>query len=315
MLARTRLVDIEVRAGGTEPVETELLVSVLLPTHGRHDLDGERGDAVGEDAEPVLLGLAVEDLEARERDNTGLDAVVVGEVLGGLDADRDLGTGGDEGYLGTLDLLEDVTTTGSVVDSGSLKLGKVLTRESDDAGASLVGESNLVGGARLVAVSRAPDHAVGKSAEVGQGLDRLVSGTVLAETDGVVGGDPDDADVGESGQTDGTGGVGDEVEESTTIGDDGTVSGKTVHDSTHTVLTDTVADVAARVVSKAGGGGLEVNSTLPPREVGASKIGGSTDELGEDGLDLAEDNLGELSGGDSRVGGGVDGESLLPALG
>ena len=43
------------------------------------------------------------------------------------------------------------------------------------------------------------------------GLDRLVSGAVLAKTNGVVGGDPDDLVLGESRETDGTSGVGYEV--------------------------------------------------------------------------------------------------------
>lgn len=40
-----------------------------------------------------------------------------------------------------------------------------------------------------------------------KGLDRLVSWSILAEADGVVGGDPDDALAGESRQADGAGSV------------------------------------------------------------------------------------------------------------
>ena len=44
-----------------------------------------------------------------------------------------------------------------------------------------------------------------------EGLDRLVGGTVLSETDGIVGGNPDDLVTSESRKTDGTGGIRDEV--------------------------------------------------------------------------------------------------------
>jgi hypothetical protein len=46
---------------------------------------------------------------------------------------------------------------------------------------------------------------------VGEGLDRLVGGAVLSETDGIVGSNPDDSVTGERGETDSTSGVRDEV--------------------------------------------------------------------------------------------------------
>ncbi len=72
-----------------------------------------------------------------------------------------------------------------------------------------------------------------------------MGGAVLTKTDRVVGSDPDDAVLGKGGETDGTDSVRDEVEESTGSGDVHAVSGKTVHDGTHGVLTDTVTDVLA----------------------------------------------------------------------
>lgn len=307
------LVDIQVRARGTEAVQTELLVGIPLPAHGAHDLNGQGWDAVGQDGQAVVLGLGIEHLEARDGDDTGLDALLL-QLLDGVDADAHLGSGGHQGDLGTLDLVQDVATLGGPLDRGALELRQVLSGQSQDAGGVLGGEGNVVGGAGLVTVGRAPHHAVGQGTEVGQGLDRLVGRAVLTKTDRVVGGDPDDALLGQGRQTDGTGGVGDEVEEGTTVRDDGTVGGQTVEDGTHTVLTDTVSDVTSSVVAQASGWRLEVDSILPPGQVGASQIGGATDQLGDDGVDLLQDNLGQLSGGDSRVGGGVDGQRLLPAL-
>lgn len=128
-------------------------------------------------------------------------------------------------------------------------------------------------------------------------------------------GDPDGADARKSRQADGSGSVRNEVQEGTRVGENGTVSSQTVEDSAHTVLTDTVSDVSARVVTETSGLGLEVDSLLPAGQVGAGQIGGTTEELGDDTLDLGEDGLGQLSRGDGGVGGGVDGEALLPTLG
>lgn len=308
-------IDVLVGARSTEAVQAELLVSVLLPAHGGHDLNGQRGDAVGENAELVVLGLGVKDLEAGKRDDTGLDAVLLGEELDGVNGNADLGTGGDKGDVGTLLLVEDVATLDRLLDGGALQLGKVLAGESDDAGGVLGGESDVVGSRRLVAIGGAPDHAVGKGAEVSEDLDRLMGGTILAKTNGVVGGDPDGADLGQGGETDGTGGIGHEVEESTAVWDDGTIGSETVHDGAHAVLTDTITDVAAVVCAEAGRRGLEVDRALGAGKVGAGQIGGTTDKLGDGIEDLVDDNLGELSGSNGGVGRGVDGEVLLPALG
>lgn len=311
----TRLVDVLVGARGTESVETELLVGVAFPAHSGHDLNGQRGDAVGQNREAVLLALGVEDLEARHRDDTGVNIVLLLQVLGGINTDADLGTSGDESDIGVLDLVQDVTTLDGLLDRGTLKLRQVLTGEGEDGRSVLGGQGDVVGSGGLVAVGRAPDHVVGESTEVGEGLDRLVSRTVLTKTNGVVGGDPDGADLGEGRQTHSTGGVRHEVEESTTVRQDGAVGGETVHDGTHTVLTDTVADVTARVVTETVGLGLEVDGLLPAGQVGAGQIGGTTEELRQDALNLGQDSLGELARSDSRVGGGVGGQVLLPALG
>lgn len=290
-------------------------MGVALPAHGAHDLNGQRGDTVGQNAESVVLALSIEDLEAGNGDNAGLDVVLLGELLGGVNADAHLGTSGDQGNLGTLNLAQDVTTLAGTLNGRALQLGKVLAGQSHDAGSVLGGEGNIVGSASLVTVSRAPDHAVGQSTEVSQSLDRLVSRTVLTQTNRVVGGDPDNALLGQSRQTDSTSGVGDEVQEGTGVGDQRSVGGNTVHDGTHTVLTDTVADVATGVVTKTGGGGLEVDGTLPDGQVGAGQIGGTTNELGNSSDELAQDSLGQLSRGDSGICRGVDGEALLPAVG
>ena len=311
----TCLVNILVGTRSAEPVETELLVSVSLPAHGAHDLNRQRGDTVGQNAEAVLLRLSIENLKAGKRDNAGLDVVLLTEFLDGVNADADLGTGGDEGDVGTFLLVEDVSTLDGLVDGRTLELGKVLAGQGKDAGSVLGGEGDVVGSAGLVAIGRAPHHHVGQSTEVGEDLNRLVGRAVLTKTNGVVGGNPEDTDLGERRKTDGTGSVRDEVEESATVGDNGAIGSHAVHDGTHGVLTDTEADVAAGVVAQSSGRRLEVDSSLPPGEVGASQIGGTANKLGDDVEDLVDDSLRQLSRGNGRVSRGVNREVLLPTLG
>ena len=85
----------------------------------------------------------------------------------------------------------------------------------------------------LVSVSRSVDLHVGQSPQPSDSLDRLVGGTVLTQTDRVVSGNVEHSEVRQGGESDGTGGVGDEVEESGTEGDDTTVGGETVADGGH----------------------------------------------------------------------------------
>lgn len=309
------LVDLLVGAGGTEPVETELLVRVALPTHGGQSLNGHDGDAVGKDLESVVLGLSIKDLEARDGDNTSDDVVLLLEVGGGFDTDADLGTSGDEGDGGVGSLDHGVGTLQSSLNGRVLELGQVLTSEGEDARSVLGGDGGVVGSAGLVAVGGTPNHAIREGTEVGQSFDRLVGRTVLTQTDGVVGSDVDDADAGEGGQTKSTGGIGDEVEESTTGGDDGAVGSKTVHNGSHGVLTHTVADVATGPLANAVDGGLEVDGVLPAGVVGAGQISGTGQELRDNIVDLLEDSLRQLTRGDGSVAGLVSGKALLPALG
>lgn len=196
-----------VGTGSTEAVETELLVRVALPTHGAAGLDGQHGDAIGKNLETVLLGLGIEDLEARNGHNTGSNTVLLLEVCGGLNGDADLGTGGNDGDGSVRGVDSDVTTLQGVLEGGELKLGQVLAGQSHDGRSVLGGDGGVVGSAGLVAVSGTPDHAVGHGTEVSQSLNRLVSGAVLTQTDGVVGSDVDDTNAGQSRQAEGTGGV------------------------------------------------------------------------------------------------------------
>ena len=65
-----------------------------------------------------------EDLDTWHGDDSGLDTLLR-ELLDGLDTKRDLGTGRDDGDVGILGVLEDVTTPGSLLDGRVGELGKL----------------------------------------------------------------------------------------------------------------------------------------------------------------------------------------------
>ncbi len=310
----TNLVDIHIRPTSTKPIQPELLMRVPLPAKRRHRLHAHGRDTVRDDLQTVLLALGVEDLEARHADHARFEVVVVLHVLDGLDADANLGARAHERDVRALGLDADVPALDAVLDRRRLQVRQVLTRQRQDAGRGFGRQGDVVGGAGLVAVGGAPDHHVGESAEVGQRLDRLVGGAVLAEADGVVCRDVDDAAVGESGEADGAGGVGDEVQEGAAEGDDGPVGGETVHDAGHGVLAHTVADVAAAPVADTKVWGLEVDSVLPTGVVGSGQVCGAADEVRDDPVDRFEDGLGKLSGRGGFIGGLVGWQLCLPAF-
>lgn len=290
-------------------------MGIPLPAHGGHDLDRQGWDTVWDNAESVLLALGIEDLEAGDGDDTSGEVVLLLESLDGVDGDADFRTGGHNGDVRLLGLVHDVTTLDGGRNGGVLELRKVLAGEGQDGGGVEGSEGDVVGGAGLVSVSWAPDHAVWQGAEVSESLDRLVGWSILTEADGVVGGDPDDTLAGESGQADGTGCVGDEVKEGSSVWEDGSVGGETVHDSSHGVLTDTISDVATAPVTKSSGWGLEVDGILPPCQVGTGQICGSSDQLWDSIVDLAKHDLGKLSRRNSSISWCVNGKVLLPSLG
>lgn len=191
----------------------------------------------------------------------------------------------------------------------------VLSGEGHDGRSVLRLDGDHVGGRRLVSVGRSPESEVGGSSQPSSGLYGLMGGSILSKTDRVVCSDIEDSEVGKSGKSDGTGGVGNKVQEGGDEWDDTTVCGETVGNGVHTVFTDTESEVSALVGSETGRWVLEVLGALPSGQVGSGQIGGTTDELGKDLGELVDGGLGELSRSDSGVRGRVGGESLLPSVG
>ena len=183
--------------------------NMALTTH-RVRLNRQDRRPAPEHAQPVLDRLLVEDAPARQGHHTRLDALP-GELRSRLERDRHLGAGRGEREVLALDLVHDVAALERTLDRRPLEVRQVLAREREDGGRLGARERGVVGGGGLVAVSRTPDVDIGGGTEVEDGLDGLVSGTVFTETDGVVGGDPDNLVSAESREPDGTSGIRDEV--------------------------------------------------------------------------------------------------------
>lgn len=187
-------------------------MGVLLPADSRVRLQAQIRRTAPEDLHLVLLGLSIEDLPARERDDPGPDALLLQDPSG-LYGDLDLGAGGDDVdvLLAVRNVVEDVATLHGVLDGGVHEIGQVLAGQCYDGRGVTSLEGDEVGRRGLVAVGRTPEVQVGDGAEVHGNFHGLMGRSVLAKTDRVVSGNPDDLMLGKGAQTDGTDGVRDEV--------------------------------------------------------------------------------------------------------
>lgn len=247
----TDLVNVLVRPTGAESVEAELFVSILLPPESGHNLHTQGRNPIGQDLQTILFRLSVKNLPARHRHHAGRDLVIVLEVFRGLDTEAHLGACADQSNIRILGLVNHVATFDGMLQRRVFELRQILTRQSNDGRSRLAGESNVIRRRSLVTVSRTPNHAVGKGAEMSKRLDRLVRWPILSEPDRVVRSDVDDAELRERGQTDGTSRVGDKVKESTAIWDDCPIRCEPVHDRRHAMFAHAVPNVAAGPVAKA----------------------------------------------------------------
>lgn len=303
------------RGRGTERGQAERLMCEVAPTVGGVGLDGHDGVAGGQDGELVGVVLDLEDFDTGDGDDSDLEALVL-EDLDGVETQADFGTGGDEGNVGfTLDVFQDVTTSCGLFDGRVGELGQVLSREAQGGRGVLGLQADEVGGGSLVTVSGSPDLHVGQGSEPCDGFDRLVGRSVFTETDRIVGSNVQHSEVRKGGQSDGTGGVGNKVQERGGEGDDTTVRAHTVGDGDHGVFTNTESNVSTGPFTQTGRGRLEINGILPSGQVGTGQIGGTTDEFGQDGGDLGDDVLGELSGTDGGILGRVGRQDLFPTFG
>mmetsp|Transcript_1952 Transcript_1952/g.3242 ORF Transcript_1952/g.3242 Transcript_1952/m.3242 type:complete len:555 (+) Transcript_1952:126-1790(+) len=321
------LVDLLRRRGQTELVhDAERSMGVTAPGVGAGSLNAHDGGALGEDAVSVVDGLGLEQLHARHRHHAQPDrrTVVLGlvgskESLGDLHRQGELGASAHQhesrvrqAVLGAAGpLLRGVAAQRSLLVTGALDVGGVLSAEGDHRGSVAVLHADHIGTLGLTAVSRAEHKQVGHGAQRVQHLHRLVGGPVLAQTDAVVSHDVQDAHVRQSAHTHGAQGISDEVQEGRAEGSDTAVGEEAVGDGGHGVLSHSVVEVATgRVVL------LEsVRLALEVGAVGASEIGRTTDQLGQT-LGQSVQNLSRVSasGGNLASLSGVAGQSVDPVL-
>merc|ERR1711900_75028 len=150
--------------------------------------------------------------------------------------------------------------------------------------------------------------------EMGESLDRLMRRSILTKTDGVMGSYPNDTDLRQGRKTNCTSSIGNEVQEGSSIWNDSTICGKTVHDSTHCVLADTISDVTSGPVTDLKGGWLEVNSVFPSGQVGTGQICRTANQLWDRLVNLGENDLRKLSRSNCSIRWRVNWEVLFPAL-
>ena len=104
-------------------------------------------------------------------------------------------------------------------------------------------------------------------------------------------------------------------QESTTERNDTSIRSQTVHNRTHGVFTDAIADIDTLIIAKTRAGGLEVDALRDLGQVRPSQVCTATDQFRELGSDRGEDGLAQLARGDSRVSGLVHRQGLLPTIG
>ncbi len=141
-------------------------------------------------------------------------------------------------------------------------------------------------------VSGADDVEIWDDAETGDGFDRLVGGAVFANTDGVVGEDESDGEMGESGEADGRAEVvGKDAEGGSGDSEESIVS-DAIADGAHGVFANSEPDVAA-----GWGFGREVAFVFEVIFGGSEKVGGSGDHGGNGFCDVVDDVTAGSSGG------------------
>ena len=104
-------------------------------------------------------------------------------------------------------------------------------------------------------------------------------------------------------------------QEGTTERDDTAVRSQTIHNRTHGVFTDAIADIDTLIITKTRAGGLEVNTLRDFGQVRPSQVCTSAEQIRELWGESGEHVLAQLARGDGRVSGLVHGQSLLPAVG
>mmetsp|Transcript_15862 Transcript_15862/g.53056 ORF Transcript_15862/g.53056 Transcript_15862/m.53056 type:complete len:449 (+) Transcript_15862:44-1390(+) len=283
-----------------EPLDTNNLSvqsNILVPhgtdtgLHSNPLQAGRRKDRV-----PVLLALLVEEVHRWHGNN----ADAISELLGSSHSVLNLGSRSHDDHLeGPGLLLGDVSSLQHTLTPGLnrnlVESLDVLTSEDDGSGTILALLRMDVGSDGLLGVSRADDVQVGEHAERRNSLDRLMGGTVLANTDGVVSQDVGGGQFSQSSHTDGSAHVIDENQEGGARWSEQSMEGDSIHDGSHTMLADSKVEVLSSI-------GLvkspaEVSAILDVVLVGSVKIGRTREELRHEVRDVVDHDGSSLTGG------------------
>ena len=262
-------------------------------------LDGERGDVPRQDRRPVLRVLREEDLLARHGHDARPDRVLGPQGLGRVDGRTDLGAGRDDDQIGRpLAPLgeDDVPAPHRLGPARVLERADRPPRAAHDRRRVDAVHRDLVRRRHLVRVGRAADVHVRHGPEALEHLDRLVGRAVLAEADGVVRHDVQDAEAGEGRAPHGAEGVPGELEEGRAERPEAAVGEHSVAYGRHGVLPDAEADHPSL-----RRGLLEVRRARDGAAVRAGEVGRAADELDGPGRDGVEARLGEFARGLGRV--------------
>mmetsp|Transcript_23877 Transcript_23877/g.37589 ORF Transcript_23877/g.37589 Transcript_23877/m.37589 type:complete len:622 (-) Transcript_23877:51-1916(-) len=213
----------------------------------------------------------------------------------------DLRSGGDDDQveIGSLRLGDVGSLEGSLTTRLCRHVGvlvKVLTGEDEGGGSVLTGHTGHVSGNGLLGITGTEDIKVGDDTEARHSLNRLMGGSILTNTNGVMGQDVrHTAELGKGRNTDGGAEVINEHQEGRSGGLEDTVIRDTVEDGSHGVFTDSEVQVLACVGLIEPG--AEVSSIVDVVTGGAVKIGGSRDVVGHQLGNLLNDLVTRNTGG------------------
>ena len=261
------------------------------PPHRDAGFEGDLRRRGRDDLRAVLGRLRSEPLQARQRDHPGGDPFGLEQVAGG-DRHPDLGAGGeqDDGRLTCGGVQQHVAALreqlGGRRSPVSALDGRDVLTGQDQRGRTVGVPQRLGPGLRgLVGVGRAHHVQPRDGAQRGEVLDRLVGGTVLADSHRVVGPDEDGRDLRQRGQPDRGAHVVGEDEEGSTVGARQARQGDPVEDIAHRVLADAEVQGAAVVVADEGVAGLlrrqEGRLALHRGVVRPGEVGRAAPELGK----------------------------------
>ncbi len=152
--------------------------------------------------------------------------------------------------------------------------------QRQNRGGRFLVQGHFPGLGRLDRIGGTEDEGVGRSAQHGEVLDRLVRRAVFAKADGIVGHHIDNRNPHQRREAHRTAGIVGKAHEGAAIGAGAAMQRHAVHRRGHTMLADSVIDIAALAV-----GGVEHAHVASLGIVRAGKVGRAAHGLAHDRVD------------------------------